>query len=492
LKTAFATFDQTYRVTDGSLVSEFTLEVLKPKVDAAEWKNVKKLEDAIVQPWIQLTSAVSTEGQKGPPSAGENNSVAADLVRQTHDAIVAKDFELAQKKSDQVIAMNDKQAYAWSQRGWLAWQHKNLSKAANDYERELQQHPEEVDQYPDLIRFESLQGRAAEERKYLLAYAKAAPNDPRVVSFVGSRLLAENQVDDAVEVYRQGVNALPDNGMIKVGLGSTLLRAGKKEEAVSVVKSALQGTEDADILNDGAYVLLNGGSSASLPLAESSALKAVGTLEVESAGTPIESVNRSAFRRANLLLAAWDTPGWVYFAEGKNALAEEYVRASWQSATHGEEGLHMGEILEKKGDAMGALRTYEMALSQIKSGGASPLAEELHAKVDGLKKKARAPQDVNPVQALQEQRTYHVPRPSGVKGSGMFVIQVSAAKTERVAMVSGDEGLRRMIESLGRLDLGLAIPKESHAMLLRGGVLFCSAQPTCEFVLTPPESMNFK
>ena len=51
LKTAFATFDETYRLQDSSLVSEFTLEVLKGKVGATEWRSVKKLlNDIGVQP----------------------------------------------------------------------------------------------------------------------------------------------------------------------------------------------------------------------------------------------------------------------------------------------------------------------------------------------------------------------------------------------------------------------------------------------------------
>jgi transglutaminase-like putative cysteine protease/tetratricopeptide (TPR) repeat protein len=491
LKTPFATFDETYRITDGSLVSEFTLEVLKPKVEAAEWKSVKQFADALVQPWIQVTSKQLVVGEKGPPPAGENNSAAAELVRQTADAIRSRDFELAQKRSDQVIAINEKQAYAWSQRGWLAWQHKNLGEAANDYERELRQHPDEVDQYPDLIRLEGLQGRASEERQYLLAYAQAAPDNAQAVSFVGGRLLAANHVDDAMQVYRAGAKAFPDNRVIQIELGNALLQAGKKEEAVSIVEKALDGTSDANVLNDGAYALVSGGSNASLPLAETSARKAVDTLEGELAGTAIESVNSETFRRTQLLLAVWDTLGWVYFAEGKGALAEEYVRASWRSGAYVVEGLHLGEILEKKGDAKGAMRVYELALSQTGSS-ATPTVTELRARVDGLKKKGVAIQDAHPGQTLQEQRTYHVPRPSGLKGSGVFVVQVSAARTERVAMVSGDEGLRGLSESLGRLDLGLAVPKNSHALLPRSAVLFCSTQATCEFVLTPPASAGLK
>lgn len=488
LKTAFATFDETYRMQDGSLVSEFTLEVLKGKVDAAEWQSVKKLSDGIgVQPWIQLTSKERAGGKDGPPLAGGNNFIAAELVRQTHEAIVAKDLGLAKEKSDQAIALNDKQAYAWSQRGWLAWQHHDLAEAANDYQRELQQHPEEVNQYPDLIRILGLVGRPTEKLKYLLAYAKAAPNNAQAVLFVGGQLLAANQVDDALEVYRAGVSTLPENKIIQVELGNALLRAGKKEEAVSTVKNAMEGSSDANVLNDGAYALLRVGSSALLPLAETSAREAVETLETESAGTVIESVNAEAFRRANLLLATWDTLGWVYFTEEKYALAEEYVRASWRSAAHAEEGLHMGEILERKGDLVGAMRVYEMALSRTGNSGAAPVATEIHAQIDGLKEKGVAAQEPHPARALQEQRIFHVSRPPGVKGSGVFIMQISATKTEKVAMMSGDEDLRALSITLGKLDLGLTLPIQSHAFLLRSGVLFCSTEPTCEFVLTPPD-----
>ena len=493
LKTTFATFDETYRLVDGSLVSEFTLEVLKPKVEAADFKSVKKFADDIgVQPWIQLTGKEWVAGEKGPPPAGENNPAAAELVHQTHEDIVARNLDLAQKKSDQVIAINDKQAYAWSQRGWLAWQRHKLDEAANDYERELRQHPGEVDQYPDLIRLERLLGRTDEERKYLLVYAKAAPGNAQAVLLVGGRLLAVNQLDDAVEVYRAGLKSLPDNKTIQVELGNALLRAGKKEEGLSLLQNALDGTTDANVLNDGAYALVSNGSSSLLPLAETSARRAVEILDAQLAGTAIEAVNTATFRRTNLLLASWDTLGWVYFAQGKDALAEEYVRASWRSSDQGEEGLHLGEIMEKKGDTVGAMRIYEMALSRTGSSGETVVAAELHARVDGLKKKGVAVQDADPDRALQDQRTFHVSRPSGLKGSAVFVMQVSAAKTEHVAMVSGDEGLRRMGEAVGRLDLKLAVPKESHALLLRSAELFCSNEVTCELVLMPPDSANVK
>ncbi len=493
LKTAFATFDETYSITGGSLVSEFTLNVLEPKVEASEWRSVKQFADAIgTQPWIQMTSLNRADGESGPPPAGENNFAAANLVEQTHAAIVAGNFSLAKEKSDQAVAINDKQAYAWSQRGWLAWQHQSLAEAAEDYERELRQHPGEVDQYTDLIRLENLLGHPSDARKYLLAYAKAAPNDAQAILFVGGQLMAAYRVDEATEVYRAGVKAVPDNKLIQVRLGSAMLRTGNKQEAAAILKSALEGSSDPDVLNDGAYALLENEPNPLLPLAEASARKASEILGTESAQTSIDSVNGKAFGRANLLLATWDTLGWAYFAEGKDALAEEYVGAAWRSAAHAEMGLHLGEILEKKRDTSGAMRVFEMALSGAGNGSMTPVVVDLRKHVDETKYKSGAVQMLNPGRELQNQRTYHVPRPAGVKGSGVFALQVSSTKTEKIAMMSGSESVRGLTDVLGRLDLRLAVPKDSHALLLRSGVLFCSTQPTCEFVLMPPESVNLK
>jgi len=467
------------------------LEILTAKVPAADWKGYKKFLDDIGQdPWIQLTTTELRVDEKGPPSAGENNSAAAELVKQVHSAIVAKDYDLARKKSDETISINDKQGYAWSQRGYLAGLRNDYDESAVDYERELKQHPEEIDQYPGLIYAEGKAGRKAQQRESLLAYAKAESKKDSVVLFVGGRLLATDNVADAVDVYRAGAKAIPENKLIQVELASALLRADRPDEAVTVVKGALDGSSDPDVLNDGAYVLVT--QKAELPLAESSSRKAVDLLETESAQTVLTSVNARSFRRVILLAASWDTLGWIYFAEGKTDLAEQYVRAAWMSDGHAEVGLHLGEILEKRGDHVQAMQIYEMALSGRQGNSATPVINELHTRIDALKKEGVKSQYAHADSVLQEQRTFHIPRPGGLKGSAIFLTQVSAAKTEKMEFTNGDEPLRGQGGALAHLDLGLAVPKDSHALLLRSGVLFCSTQSTCEFFLTPPESANVK
>ena len=44
-------------------------------------------------------------------------------------------------------------------------------------------------------------------------------------------------------------------------------------------------------------------------------------------------------------------------------------------------------------------------------------------------------------------------------------------------MVSGDEAPRGLSETLKHLDLGLAVPKDSHALLLRSEYFFAPQNP---------------
>ena len=138
------------------------------------------------------------------------------------------------------------------------------------------------------------------------------------------------------------------------------------------------------------------------------------------------------------------------------------------------------------------MQIYEMARSEIEHLSESSDAAALNTAMAALSKQQVAIQYPHPAAVLQEQRTFHIPRPENLKGSAIFVAQVSSNRTEKVELISGDERLRSQAEVLAHLDLHLAIPPNSKALLLRSGVLFCSEQPNCEFVLTPPAQANIR
>jgi len=50
--------------------------------------------------------------------------------------------------------------------------------------------------------------------------------------------------------------------------------------------------------------------------------------------------------------------------------------------------------------------------------------------------------------------------------------------------VHGDESLKSLTSAVQHVDFKASIPKDSHARLIRRGILSCSS--TCEFVFMPP------
>jgi tetratricopeptide (TPR) repeat protein len=347
----------------------------------------------------------------------------------------ADDKVLARKKLDQAASINEKQRNLWSQNGYLAALSQSFDVAAADYERELKQYPDETYVYAGLIDAQGRSGKKTEERESLLAYAKAEPKKDSVALFVGWRLLATGNVDEAVVVYRSAAKAIPENKIIQVELASALLRAGKPDEAVSIAKDALDGSSNPGVLNDGAYVLVS--RKAELPLAESSSRKGVDLLETESAKTVLDGVNSASFRRVNLLLASWDTLGWIYFAEGKTDLAEQYIRAAWKSDPRAEVGLHLGEILEKQGDQVHAMQIYEMAVSGGRGNPATPAVDELHGRVDALRKQGVKSRYPHPDSVIQEQRTFHIPRPENTKDQQLSLCRSPLQEPKRWSLSVG-------------------------------------------------------
>ena len=143
--TAFATFDKTYKLDHGSLISERRIEILQEKVPASEWKAYKKWLDATItdgEPFIQLTSTRTKPGEKGPPAADTENEGAAKLVKAAYEAVRRHDLDRAEQELDLAKEMNPKQPSLWSTYGYLAFQRKQWEKAVDAYAKELALYPD--------------------------------------------------------------------------------------------------------------------------------------------------------------------------------------------------------------------------------------------------------------------------------------------------------------------------------------------------------------
>jgi hypothetical protein len=134
-RTAFAAFDKTYKMEGGVLTTERRVEILKPKVWAAEWASYKKWRDAIdlgSETYVQLVSVSGKAEAGAPPVAGSNAAEAARMVQEAYEEIQRGEVNKAQGTLDAAQKRNAKQEYMWSTYGYMEFQRQRFEAAIGD------------------------------------------------------------------------------------------------------------------------------------------------------------------------------------------------------------------------------------------------------------------------------------------------------------------------------------------------------------------------
>jgi hypothetical protein len=274
-----------------------------------------------------------------------------------------------------------------------------------------------------------------------------------------------------------------------VRLSDTLLRLDRKDEAAAVAKSALDGTDDTEILNDAGYVLAETGLD--LAYAEEVSRKSISVLEAKTAAITPAEVNSNAFAQSRLLIASWDTLGWILFREGKLEEAEPLIVAGWRNALVPESGDHLGQLYEAMGKKEKALTAYRLAAASIERENVSPdVREHITKSIARLGGTSAAGSSYNGTQALQDIRTYHVVKPSGVSGWGTSRLQINTGGVTASQQMNGDAKLARIGEKINAMKFPELVPPGSAAHLLRSAVVSCSMGSNCDVVLVTNSSLQ--
>ena len=245
------------------------------------------------------------------------------------------------------------------------------------------------------------------------------------------------------------------------------------------------------MLNDAAYELAD--FNLDLPTAESSTKTALDTLDKETAQITLGNLTRDDLAHVNLLTAAWDTMGWVYFREGNLPLAESYVQAAWKTSQASEVGGHLGQIYEKEGKLKEAAEVDALALS---AGTLTPDpsgTDAIRDRLDKLNARGYFASSKDPGEELGKLRTISIPKISTEEGSADFFVLLSVGKVDDVQFIHGDEQLRTAADAIKKANFPGEFPKESSARLVRRGILFCSsATKDCQFTLLLPQSVTLQ
>jgi tetratricopeptide (TPR) repeat protein/transglutaminase-like putative cysteine protease len=527
VKTDFTTFDKTYRYDGKDVVIERTIVVLAKKLPKTDWKRYQAFSKDVSlegEPFIQLirgepaqqsdrptiargkpkadkptetAKAVTPPGgsqvtgspapETGPAGTGEPATSARDLMRSAYEKMQAGDWSGAKATLDQAKAKDPELLGLWALYAMAATFQRNYTEAIADLKKELANHPDMPDVIFALSGAEAKSGDTAEAQHTLQSYLDKHPGNLKLSLSLAQLENNAQDYEGARKTLEAAAHENPEDRNVRVRLSNALLSLNRKDEAAAVAKSALDGTDDVEILNDAGYVLAETGLD--LPYAEEVSRKSITVLEAKTAAITPAEVNSNAFAQSRLLIAAWDTLGWILFREGKLEEAEPLIVAGWRNALVPESGDHLGQVYEAMGKKEQALSAYRLAAASIEGENASPDVRE-HIKTSIARLKGAAGPPFNGTAALQESRSYRIARPEGVSGWGTFRLQINTLGVIASQQMSGDEKLATIAIRINAMKFPELVPPGSAAHLLRSAVVSCSMGSNCDVVLVPNSSLQ--
>jgi uncharacterized protein HemY len=257
--------------------------------------------------------------------------------------------------------------------------------------------------------------------------------------YLSSLQTAATDNEGALKTLEDAAAHNPDNHVLPVQIGTVLVRLHRNQEAAAAARTAMEGSDDPELLNNAAYVLSESGVG--LSLAEEASHKSIAKLEEESAAITTAEANSKAFARANLLSAAWDTLGWTLFREDKTAEAEPIISAAWRASLRAEIGDHLAQIYEANGQKQRAYDQYVLVQAGIVKFTTPEIKTHVAEKIAELRPAGTKPSRGPDPEALQNLRTYKIKKPAGASGWGTFRLVISVDGVIQSQQMSGDPNL---------------------------------------------------
>ncbi|HWZ01704.1 MAG TPA: DUF3857 domain-containing protein [Edaphobacter sp.] len=484
-KSAYATFDESYRFEKGTLYAERRVEVLKDKVPVAEWKTYKEWIDRwnLTQDrWMQLATdgnkaaVASTTGRK------PENADAAKLIQAASQAIDRRDIGDAKAKLDQAKELNPDQPYLWFTYGYYYYQLGGMNSAIEDYRKELAIYPERIAVYKDLVMAEATQNLKSEMKVTLKEWAAADSRDPAPCAMLAGLLLTEDDPAGAVTAAESAVARLPpdkkDDEKFQMLLGQAQIRSGMKEKGRDTLLAVMKSTHDPMMMNNTAYELAEAGQE----LAEDEAVsrKSVEMITAESKTWKLDESSQTLAAKSRQLVAVWDTLGWILYREGKLDEAEGFLKAAWINAQSDAIAEHVGRLEASRGKKNEALTTYKLGIAASHPGAEQ---KKLQALAEALQKAGAKSSVTDANKKLQEDRKIPLGPAKGLNGVAEYKLLFSGDNVMQVKK-SGDKDLPGGEDRVKEAKFVGFRPAGSDANVVRSAMLNCHSG-VCELVLMP-------
>lgn len=512
VKAPFAQYRASYDGNPGTLLVERRLTIVHGKIKEAEWETYRKFCKQVADDRDMMVNANGGEPKPGAKSgeaaaqapAGEENKggetegpQASKLADKAREAMQSQNWQAALEYMQQVVAIDEKYPGAWLTLGGLAAMHNRRDEAVEDFQKEIQFHPDSPRAYRALAEYQIYLKRTKDALETYRRWEKVAPDDAEVIRRLGQFLLDEKQYGEAIPYLERAAGHDPDNATVQLLLGSAYLAAGDRERGKSRLAKATELDPSPNMLNNVAYSLAE--SPADIPRALEYGKKAVAAVEAQSQSVSLAELKMSDLNRMGFLAAYWDTVGWIYFKSNDLEKAESYLKSAWTLSEGSTEGDHLAQVYEKKGDFAAAGRTYELALERGAGREAQQRLDKVREKVPAerpkLLKKAGPVQSlpVSPGEELSRMRTTRIGQVPGVKNgtAEFFLLLADGGAVQAVKFIKGKEELRAAEKAILTSHFDEPLPPGSQAKIIRRGFLSCSEYiKGCDFVVLTPEMVK--
>ena len=517
-RTDFATFDTSYKFDKGVLYSDRKVVILKERVPAKDWKIYKKWQDAISlgqEPFIQLTHVtvraaldaalpnlapklvggsgkVAVSNEEAPAVAGPSNAEAQKLVQEAFSALDQHDLGRAAQAIDKAYDLNPTQNGLWGAKGYQALLRGETTESLRDYQKELALHPDSYWAYQSIVQTQLSTDKRDDALATLRAWANADASDATPTIRLVNLLLEDGNAAAALEAATAGVARLPEDRRkdeaIQLALGHAQLKAGELTEGEQTMTALLKSSDNPNTLNSAAYELAD--ANRALPLAETSVRAALDKLAAESTTWTLDESPQTLKQKTALIVASWDTLGWILFREGKVDQAAEYIEAAWLNGNDIVVGEHLGDVdaaLHKYTEAMTAYDLAAATVSPYNMLGVrrpeTPAQKALHAKAEKMKKLGGKAVVKNAVNGLTDIRKLQLGPANGHKGYAEYKLLIAhdhVLLAEPVEAKSLEDG----VEIVRKAKLPHLIPQGSEVRLVRDAFLNCHSD-VCELLFQP-------
>jgi tetratricopeptide (TPR) repeat protein len=472
----WATYDVTYRFEKGTVYTERKLVILQRKMAASDWKAYKKWTDEVgmgEDPYIQLRRGAEQKPPASlpPPSNGsaattkretveDANASATDLLAKANKAMQLMDPDTAEALLKRVEAKDPKTAYLWSDYAKIALLRGAPNEAIEDCQRELGLHSEETEVYRILLSAEATHGNMTGAVETLHAWAVADAENWQPEAVLAQILSQQKKYAEAAEAGSKALSLMgPEmaakNEKLQAVTGVAQIKAGMTVKGEATLLAVLKATDDPGLMNNAAYGLADAGLD--LPLDDQTIRAALIKMDAETSTWTLDEAPGLLKAKSSILVATWDTMGWVLFREGKLNEAKNYIEASVLNNPNKEVEGHLAEVNKALG------------ITEAKMARKLPEAD--------ITVTASAPE------SEQIARTLDLGPSNGVTGYVEYKLLLSQRGIER-AEPAGEKTLPGAQEMLKKLDFSKYFPAESTAKLAWFGFMNCYNK-RCALVLEP-------